>query len=60
MYFMQETLFLPLLGVALFLTWRCKRKQTIVTFITMIVIWITVGLTHGIVGLYVAVDNTSR
>jgi len=47
-YFMQETLFLPLLGGALFLSWRCKRKQTNACFVAMIAIWIMAGLTRGI------------
>ncbi|MCP5077402.1 MAG: hypothetical protein GY951_05020, partial [Psychromonas sp.] len=47
-YFMQETLFIPLLGAALFITWRCKRKQTNSSFVLMIAIWIVVGLTRGI------------
>lgn len=47
-YFMQETLFLPLLGAALWATWRCKRKQTLASFLAMIIIWIAAGLTRGI------------
>lgn len=47
-YFMQETLFLPLLGAALWSTWRCKRKQTPASFLLMISLWIAAGLTRGI------------
>ncbi|PKF62300.1 hypothetical protein CW745_06985 [Psychromonas sp. psych-6C06] len=47
-YLMQETLFLPLLGAALFATWRCKRKQTLATYIVMIVVWMMAGLTRGV------------
>lgn len=47
-YFMQETLLLPLLGAALFATWRCKRKQTLGTFIAMVALWVAAGLTRGV------------
>ncbi len=47
-YFMQETLMLPLLGAALWLTWRCRRKQTLGSFALMILFWVLAGLTRGI------------
>ncbi len=47
-YFMQETLLLPLLGLALWASWRCKRKQTTGTFVLMVFLWILTGLTRGI------------
>jgi hypothetical protein len=48
-YFMQETLILPLLGAALWATWRCRRKGTVGSFAGMIVFWIAAGLTRGVV-----------
>jgi hypothetical protein len=48
-YFMQETLLLPLLGAALWATWRARRKATVESFAWMIVLWILAGLTRGIV-----------
>ncbi len=47
-YFMQETLFLPLLGCCLWATWRCKRKQTLGSFLCMVALWSVAGLTRGI------------
>lgn len=47
-YFMQETLMLPLLGAALWSTWRCRRKADVRNFIFMVFLWIAVGLTRGI------------
>lgn len=47
-YFMQETLLLPLLGAALYCTWRCKIKQTTASFVIMLLIWIAAGLTRGV------------
>ena len=47
-YFMQETLMLPLLGAALWATWRCRRKGDVATFGVMTFLWIAVGLTRGI------------
>lgn len=47
-YFMQETLFLPLLGAAIWATWRCQRKQTPTSFLIMVTLWIAAGLTRGI------------
>ena len=47
-YYMQETLFLPLFGLALYTTWRCKRKQTLNSFVAMVAIWVLAGLTRGV------------
>ena len=47
-YFMQETLMLPLLGLALYCTWRCKRKATLTSFAIMVLVWALAGLTRGI------------
>ncbi len=47
-YFMQETLMLPLLGAALWATWRCRRKGDARNFIFMVALWVAVGLTRGI------------
>lgn len=47
-YFMQETLLLPLLGAALYTSWRCKRKQTVASFVLMALLWCMAGLTRGI------------
>lgn len=47
-YFMQETIFLPLLGAALWATWRCKRKQTSAAFTVMVLLWAMAGLARGI------------
>jgi hypothetical protein len=47
-YFMQETLMLPLLGGALWATWRCRRKADTRTFVIMVFLWIATGLTRGI------------
>ncbi|MBN1378410.1 MAG: hypothetical protein JXA04_04170 [Gammaproteobacteria bacterium] len=47
-YFMQETLMLPLLGLALWMTWRCKRKKTVNSFLLVIFLWSIAGLTRGI------------
>ena len=48
-YFMQETLLLPLLGMTLYATWRCKRKNTTATFMLMVALWILTGLTRGVI-----------
>ena len=45
---MQETLLLPLLGAALWATWRCRRKRDAASFGIMIFLWIAAGLTRGI------------
>lgn len=47
-YFMQETLLLPLLGAALWASFRAKRKSTTSAFLVMVLIWIVAGLTRGI------------
>ena len=47
-YFMQETLLLPLLGLSLWMTWRCRRKQTVGSFVLMVFLWAITGLTRGI------------
>lgn len=47
-YFMQETLMLPLLGLALWATWRCRRKQDVGSFVGAVAIWLLAGLTRGI------------
>lgn len=47
-YFMQETLMLPLLGAALWATWRCRRKADLRSFVLMVFLWIAAGLTRGI------------
>lgn len=47
-YFMQETLFIPLLGAALWATWRCRRKGDLASFSAMVFFWIAAGLTRGI------------
>jgi hypothetical protein len=47
-YFMQETLMLPLLGTALWATWRCRRKGTVSSFLWVVVLWALAGLTRGI------------
>ena len=47
-YFMQETLMLPLLGGALWTTWRCRRKGDLASFLLAVVMWLLAGLTRGI------------
>ena len=47
-YFMQETLLLPLLGASLYASWRCRRKQTLASFLLMVGLWTLAGLTRGI------------
>jgi hypothetical protein len=47
-YFMQETLMLPLLGGALWASWRCRRKGDLASFLVALVVWIMAGLTRGI------------
>ncbi len=58
-YFMQETLLLPLLGAALWATWRVRRKATVESFAWMVVLWILAGLTRGIVIPIAAVGCTA-
>lgn len=47
-YFMQESLMLPLLGAALWATWRCRRKGDTATFVLAVGLWLLAGLTRGI------------
>lgn len=47
-YFMQETLMLPLLGAALWATWRCRRKRDLASFMVAVIVWTLAGLTRGI------------
>jgi hypothetical protein len=47
-YFMQETLMLPLLGAALWATWRCRRKGDTASFVLAVGAWLLAGLTRGI------------
>lgn len=47
-YFMQETLMLPLLGAALWATWRCRRKGDTPSFVLATGLWLLAGLTRGI------------
>lgn len=46
--FMSETLFIPLVGLSLWMTWRCKRKGTVGAFATMGICWTLAGLTRGV------------
>ena len=57
-YFMQETLLLPLLGAALYASWRCRRKQTLGSFLLMVTLWTCAGLTRGIAIPLAAVVTT--
>ncbi|MDX2111781.1 MAG: hypothetical protein SFY80_16235 [Verrucomicrobiota bacterium] len=47
-YFMQETLFLPLLGLAFGLSWRALRKNDLHSFLLVVFVWILTGLTRGV------------
>lgn len=47
-YFMTETLLLPMLGMALWATWRSRRKHTVGSFLLVIFFWTLTGLTRGI------------
>jgi hypothetical protein len=47
-HFMQETLMLPLLGAALWATWRCRRKGDRASFLVAVGAWLLAGLTRGI------------
>jgi hypothetical protein len=47
-YFMMETLFIPLLGLALWMTWRCRRRDDVASFVVMGVCWLAAGLTRSI------------
>ena len=42
-YFMQETLMLPLLGAALWMTWRCRRKADTASFVLAVAVWMAAG-----------------
>jgi hypothetical protein len=44
-YFMTETLVLPLLGLSLWLTWRCLRKSTLESFVWATVAWLWMLMT---------------
>jgi hypothetical protein len=57
-YFMTEALLLPLLGLALWSTWRCLRKQTVNSFLVMVLFWTLSGLTRGAVIPMAAVAAT--
>src|SRR5258705_3878580 len=39
-YFMTETLVLPLLGLSLWFTWRCLRKATLESFVSVTILWL--------------------
>lgn len=54
-YFMMETLFLPLLGLALWMTWRCRRKETTASFAAMGACWLLAGLTRSVAAPMAAV-----
>ena len=47
-YFMQETLMIPLLGAALWATWRARRKGGVAPFVVAVLLWLLAGLTRGI------------
>lgn len=47
-YFMNETLMLPLLGAALYATWRARRKQTAGSFVLMVLGWSILGLARPV------------
>lgn len=47
-YFMNETLMLPLLGAALYTTWRAGRKQTVSSFVLMVLAWSILGLARPV------------
>ena len=57
-YFMQETLMLPLLGAALWMTWRCRRKRDAASFVLATGVWMLAGLTRGICIPLAAVSMT--
>jgi hypothetical protein len=57
-YFMQETLMLPLMGASLWLTWRCRRRQTVKSFTMMVFIWVLAGLTRSVCIPLAAVATT--
>jgi Dolichyl-phosphate-mannose-protein mannosyltransferase len=45
-YFMSETLFLPVFGLALWFTWRALRKNTFNSFLLSSIFWILAILTR--------------
>lgn len=47
-YFMPETLLLPLLGLALWLTWRSKRVQSVGSFVGCTFAWLLACLTRAV------------
>jgi hypothetical protein len=47
-YFMNETLLLPLLGLALYFTWRAIQEKTTKSFIKVSVAWLLTALTKAI------------
>jgi hypothetical protein len=57
-YFMQETLMLPLLGAALWVLWRARRKRDTASFLLVVGVWILAGLTRGICIPLAAVATT--
>lgn len=44
-YFMTETLILPLLGLTLWITWRCLRTGTLESFVWATILWIALLMT---------------
>lgn len=49
---------LPMLGLALWMTWRAKRKNTDGAFLLMVLVWAMAGLTRGICIPLAAVATT--
>lgn len=49
MYFMTETLLLPLMGTALWSTWRARRLKTASSFATLALLWTIAVLTRVVV-----------
>jgi 4-amino-4-deoxy-L-arabinose transferase-like glycosyltransferase len=54
-YFMTETLLLPLLGAAFWLSWRAMRKRDCASLVGAAVIWTLAALTRGIAAPLAAV-----
>ena len=54
-YFMTETLVLPLMGFALWMSWRSLRKRDFNSFMFANVIWVFATLTRAIIGPIAAV-----
>lgn len=46
-YFMTETLALPLLGMALWMSWRSMRKGDVGAFSVAVIVWSLAALTRG-------------